>query len=209
MVSFGSNYSFNIGKNFPYEVQDKLGMYEIMGTGVQVREEFTPFQEAVKTGVFANMTVTAPDKYDGEIETLLLSRGIDFHKQTFKEALDLENIKSRIQLSEDDKYFGYKLVEIDTDTLNKLFIEDECSYILPNGINGIFDRYKNVGEYLKTGQKIDATQVCFSEKNGKLAASISDGRHRFAYMRDLGMKSIPVAVDKKSYEIAVIHGLVK
>lgn len=209
MVSFGSNYKFNIGKNFPYEVQNTLGIYEIKGTGVQMREEYTPFEEAVKTGVFASMTVTSPDEYDAEIEALLLSRGIDFHKQTFEEALDLENIKNRIQLSDDDKYFGYKLVELDTDLLNKLFIEDECSYIEPNGTNGLGQRYQNVGEYLKTGQKINATQVHFSERDGKLTAGISDGRHRFAYMRDLGMKSIPVALDKKSYEVAVEYGLVK
>ena len=209
VVSFGSNYKFNIGKNFPYEVQEKLGLYEIKGSGVKVYEEFTPFQEAVKTGVFASMIVSAPDKYDGEIETLLLSRGIDFHKQTFKEALSLDNIKNRIQVSEDDKYWGYQLVEIDTDILNQLFIEDGNSYIEPSGTNGIGDRYIGVEKYLKTGQKIDATRVHFSEEDGKLTAKIGDGRHRFAYMRDLGMKSIPVAIDKKSYEIAVKHGLVK
>ena len=86
MVSFGSNYRFNIGSNFPNDVVDKLWNYEFRG--VELRENYTSFEEASKTGIYATMTVTAPDKFDGEIETLLLSRGIDFHKQTFDEALD-------------------------------------------------------------------------------------------------------------------------
>lgn len=206
MLSFGSNYRFNIGRNFPYEVMDEIE--NCRNKDIIVNEKHTPFEEAAKTGVFANVTVSSPNCFDGKIEAILLSRGIDFRRQTFEEALDLDNIKNRIQLSEDDFYYGNRLINIDTKILDNLFKEDGISYIEPYGKNGISNRYKGVGEYLKTGEKIDATKVCFMEQDGKLAASINDGRHRFAYMRDLGMKEIPVSVDKNSYEIAKKYGLI-
>lgn len=206
MVSFGSNYKFNVGYNFPYEVMDKLACQH--RKGVVISEEFTPFSESVKTGVFAKVSVSSPDSLDDKIEALLLSKGIDFHKQTFAEALDLENIKNRIQLSKNDKEFGYNLVEFDTDVLDELFKEDGVSYIEPHGKNGLGTRYRGVGEYLKTGRNIDATRVHFRETDGSLSALIEDGRHRFAYMRDLGMKTIPVSIDENSYEIAQKYGLI-
>lgn len=206
MVSFGSNFKFNIGHNFPYEVMDVLASQQ--RKGVLVSGEFPSFSESVKTGVFEKVSVTSPDSLDDKIEALLISKGIDFHKQTFAEALDLENIKNRIQLSKNDKEFGYNLVEFDTDVLNELFKKDGVSYIEPYGKNGIGTRYRGVGEYLKTGRNIDATRVYFGETAGKLTAVIEDGRHRFAYMRDLGMERIPISIDKNSYEVAKKYGLI-
>lgn len=206
MVSFGSNYSFDIDYNFPYKVMGKLEKYT--DDGIIINEKETSVEEADKTGVSSKITVTSPDYFDKKIEALLLSLGIDFHKQSFAEALDLENIKNRIQLSEFDKKFGYKLVEFDTDFLNELFLKDGLSYIEPNGTNGIGTRYQGVGNYLRTGQNIDATRVCFLEENGSLTAKINDGRHRFAYMRDLGMKRIPISIDKNSYKVAKKYGLI-
>lgn len=206
MVSFGSNYRFNIGANFPYKVMKKLASRSC--DGIVVKEKYMPFEEATKTGIFAKVTVNAPEYFDGSIEKLLLSKGINFHKQTIDEAMDLDNIKNRIQLSEHDAGYGYSLIDVDTEILNKLFKEDGASYIEPYGKNGANEKYKNVGEYLKTGENINATKVYFMEKDGELTAAIGDGRHRFAYMRDLGMKSIPISVDKDSYEIAQKYGLV-
>lgn len=206
MISFGSNFKFNIGHNFPYEVMDVLASQQ--RKGVLVSGEFPSFSESVKTGVFEKVSVTSPDSLDDKIEALLISKGIDFHKQTFAEALDLENIKNRIQLSKNDKEFGYNLVEFDTDVLNELFKQDGVSYIEPYGKNGIGTRYRGVGEYLKTGRNIDATRVCFGETAGNLTAVIEDGRHRFAYMRDLGMERIPISIDKNSYEVAKKYGLI-
>ncbi len=205
-VSFGSNYRLDAGKNFPDDIIDKLYKYE--RKGAEITTEFVPFKEAMQTGIYERINVSAPDKYDGEIETLLLSKGIDFHKQTKKEALDLENIKSRIQLSRLSEMQGCHLVEIDTQKLDELFKKDGMSYIEPNGKNGIGNRYQNVGEYLKTGQNIDATQVVLNEYDGDLTASILDGRHRFAYLRDLGMEKIPVAIDKDSFKTAQKYGLI-
>lgn len=206
MVSFGSNYRFNIGANFPYKVMNKL---ESFNDGeITIKEKYTPFDEASKTGVFAKVAVSAPDYFDSKIETLLISKGIDFHKQTFSDAMDLDNIKNRIQLSGHDAGYGFSLIDVDTEILDNLLKEDGASYIEPNGRNGISNRYQCVGKYLQTGENIDATKVYLQECDGKLTATIGDGRHRFAYMRDIGMESIPISVDKNSYNLAVKYGLI-
>lgn len=207
-VSFGSNYKFNIGHDFPYEVMDKIGRHEIQGNAT-VSQKYPSFQESCKTGVFAEVTVSVPDKLDADIESILASKGIKFSKLTTKEALDPENIKNRIQLSELDKRHNCFLVDINTKAMDKLFKENGLAYIEPNGTNGIGERYKRVGEFLRTGKNIDATRVVLGEKAGKLTASILDGRHRFAYMRDLGMKEIPLSMDEDSYNLAIKHGLIK
>lgn len=205
-ISFGSNYRFGIGSDYPGAVMNKLACYQ--RDGAVIATEFLPLHESMQTGIYENVLISAPDKFDGEIETLLLSNGIDFHKQTKEEALDLENIKNRIQLSDLDKIRDAYLIELDVKKLNELFKQDDISYIEPNGTNGIGSRYKDVGEYLKTGQNIDAVRVILNERSGNLAACIADGRHRFAYLRDMGMKTMPVCLDKDSFKLAAKHGLV-
>jgi len=56
------------------------------------------------------------------------------------------------------------------------------------------DRYKRVGDWVKSGREIWMPHVCLAE-NGHI--SFTDGRHRFAWMRDHGVKSIPVTTQPK------------
>ena len=92
--------------------------------------------------------------------------------------------------------------------LTELFKKDGISYIEPKGGNGIGNRYSRVIEYLKTGQPIDATLVYLNKRYDGLSASIGDGRHRFAVLRDMGMKKIPVALHNESIELAREYGLI-
>lgn len=199
-ISFTSNFRFNVGRNFPYNAVDRIYSYEFKkGT---VREYYPTFEEASKTGVFQKLTLTVPDEFDREIESYCSQKGIDYKKQTFDEAMDLENIKKRIQIDRYSDKSKNHLVELDVKTLDDLFKKDAISYIEPNGVNGIGNRYKKVGEYLKTGENIDATIVHFEDFCGQLRARISDGRHRFAYLRDLGMQKIMVQLDDESLQLA-------
>jgi len=204
-VSFGSNYKFDITRNYPKEAMDELAEYE--DKGARIIGQFPSLLESAKTGVYEHVLVSSPDKYDYDIETILKSRGIDFHKQTKQEAMELKNIKNRIVLGKyDDNKF---LVEVNTAKFNELFKQDGISYIEPYGTNGLDSRYEDVGKYLETGLDIDAVKVCITEmKEGQIRASVIDGRHRFAYLRDLGLETMPVCLDKNSLKIAKKYGLV-
>lgn len=201
-ISFGSNYLINQGHNFPYNALAQIERLE----GLEASQEFCPFKEACETNIFSKITLNSPDEYDEEIERILISNNINFSKTTVEEALNLENIKSRMMLDPDFSD-SHKLVLISTDTLNELFKKDSTSYLEPFGANGEERGYENFCKYLKTGKKIYAPMVTINNFNDKLSASISDGRHRFAVLRDMGMEAIPVAIPNYSVEIAKSYGL--
>lgn len=204
-ISFGSNYLINQGKEFPYKVIDNL--YCLERQGVAISQEFTPFKEACETGIFSTIRVSSPDEIDETIETILLSNGIDFHKTSKEFALKPENIISRIQV---DPYFNHShsLVEIDVEKFDKLFKEDKLSYIEPQGTNGIGERYNNFVDYLKTNKPINASRVYVNVLDEEICAAIGDGRHRFAVLRDMGIKKLPVAMDETSIKNAKKFGLI-
>jgi hypothetical protein len=50
-------------------------------------------------------------------------------------------------------------------------------------------RYSGVGEWVRLGRKMWMPHICLDQKGN---VSFTDGRHRFAWMRDHGVKAIPV-----------------
>lgn len=201
-ISFGSNYFINQKSGFPYIVLDKIESMK----NVEVSQDFCSPSESFKTGVFSKITVNAPDSLDNKIERLLISNNINFSKSSIKDALNLKNILSRIEL-EPELRSTHKLVLLDVKTLDDLFKKDGLSHIKPQGANALNNRYNEFCDYLRSGKKIYATRVTFNEFNGELSASISNGRHRFAVLRDMGMEKMPVALSKDSIEVAKKHGL--
>ena len=69
---------------------------------------------------------------------------------------------------------------------------------------------KTPKKFLKTNQNIHSSIIYLRrEQNGEISTHIYDGNHRFAVMRDIGMTTIPVTIDKESLELAKEIGLVK
>ena len=54
-ISFGSTYKLTPKQNFDVGFSDKL--YELYKDGVEYTEEYTPYEEAIKTGVFSQSSV--------------------------------------------------------------------------------------------------------------------------------------------------------
>ena len=67
--------------------------------------------------------------------------------------------------------------------------KDPSLRIEKGGANGIGDRYKNVQEFLKDNEKVWMPEVSVN-KAGEVI--FVDGRHRFAALRDMGVKEIKV-----------------
>ena len=108
-------------------------------------------------------------------------------------------------------YNRYKneLVFINTDKFDKLF-KESFQYI------GKYDdmewksksRYDGFKEYIKTDLPIDASEVYINDSYGKPEICFQDGRHRYAVLRDMEFKKIPVAMNEESYKLAIKYGLV-
>lgn len=72
------------------------------------------------------------------------------------------------------------------------WIKNQAQYIGAGGSGAaIGERYKKFGMWIERGEAIRIPWVGF--KHGEIA--FIDGRHRYAWLRDHGVKSIPIDVD--------------
>lgn len=70
--------------------------------------------------------------------------------------------------------------------------KNRAQYIGPGGSGpSIGDRYRKFGVWLERGDAVWILWVGF--ENGEVA--FTDGRHRYAWLRDHGVQSMPVDVD--------------
>jgi len=96
-----------------------------------------------------------------------------------------------------------KTLIVDVAKLDEVWAKDGGYYLPPNeaGASEIVGRRAGVAEYLKRAQRegmpFDQSQVVVDE-NG--VVSFLDGRHRFAMLRDRGVKQVPVSVPAGDFE---------
>lgn len=148
------------------------------------------------------------DKYDSFVEATLASRGIKFTKKNFNELFDTDNIKKRIVLPELYYSTPFELVEVDTKRFNDAYRKSDFGYV-GDGENVVNKTsYNSVEEYIKTDNPINASIVFIKDKGDRPDISFQDGRHRYAYMRNFGMKRIPLAMDENSKKVAIKYNLV-
>jgi hypothetical protein len=86
---------------------------------------------------------------------------------------------------------GHTTVQADVGKLDASLAKDPDMYVGPGGAGGIKGRYQRFQDYLKTGKPVEQPQVAMGP-NGE--ASVVNGRHRMAVLRDQGMASMPVSV---------------
>ncbi len=146
---------------------------------------------------------------DDEIETMLTNKGINFKRTSWGKLLDSpENVKERVVLSPEEKAKGFKLVEIDRIKFDEKYELHGIAYIGNRWTNICqpekIEKFKN---YLKTGKKIYAPVVFINDEGKYPEIIFEDGRHRYAYMRDMKMKGIPVAMNEDSIKAAKKFGL--
>jgi hypothetical protein len=98
----------------------------------------------------------------------------------------------------------YKKVFVDVDKFDSLWKKDKDFYIGKNGVGGIKGRYERFQDFIKNHNKIEMSDVSIT-KDG--AVSFRNGRHRFAVLRDMGMKEIPVAMHKDYIKYASQYGV--
>lgn len=147
---------------------------------------------------------------DDEIETMLANKGIKFTRTSFYTLLDSpESVKERIVLHPFDKKDGFKLVEIDRFKFDINYEDYGFAYIGKGDNISQPERMERFEEYLKTGKKIHAPTVHITEEFGHPRIVFADGRHRYAYMRDMKMKGIPVAMNEESIQVARKYGLLQ
>jgi hypothetical protein len=105
-----------------------------------------------------------------------------------------------------DDHEKLMLVNIDVEKFDPAWARDKGLYIGPNGQGAIEGRAVSVMEYYETGKPIDASEVDV-ERDGSVV--FIDGRHRYAVLRDMGAKTIPMAMTSESARNAKKAGFVR
>ncbi len=159
-------------------------------------------------GIYGEGFISADDKYDKKIESILASRGIKFEKKSLKEIKSQESVLARIEQNPYDKRKDYYLLDVDVEKFDKIFAQD-WQYIGKYGERGIGTRYVDFIKYLESGMPIHASTITVREENGKPIINFTDGRHRYSVMRDLGFDRIPVSMNESSKLVAQKYGLLK
>lgn len=97
------------------------------------------------------------------------------------------------------------LVNINVEKFDNLFKNSDY-YIGEKGVGQIRDRYSRFGEWFKSSdENLHAPYVSFNDKN---EPEFTNGRHRYAWLRDNNVKHIPMTMTSKDKEIATKLDLV-
>ncbi len=112
-----------------------------------------------------------------------------------------------VSLSRVDQAVGYRLVNIDVHTFNAAWSRDHEFYVGPQGSGKgtIIGRYERFGEWIRNHDH-DHMEASSAGVQSDGRVGFDNGRHRFAWLRDQGLKTVPVAMDRQSIENARRHG---
>lgn len=109
-------------------------------------------------------------------------------------------LKGKPQPGEPGEFIAY----VDPLKVDAILSRDKEFYVGPGGEGGSTFKYKKAMEFLKSASEFNAPSLGVMEDGG---VGFSDGRHRFAAMRDMGINPLPVAMDPQSLQFASRYGL--
>ena len=176
---------------------------------ISKQDEFNMSFEASCYTNPGKLYVHVPDQFDSKFTKLLKNLFVPHEKIQDNNFLDAEGIIERMIINLSAGAADKSLIKVDTKKLDSELKKDDEMYVGYNGTNGSglkYDRFKN---FLKTNQEIRSPIIYLRKlSSGEIETHIYDGRHRFAVLRDMGIKQIPVTIDKESLELAKEIGLV-
>ena len=124
-------------------------------------------------------------------------------EQAARPEITIEGRTIPVTIASRDSGAGRELIAIDTGKLDEAWLNSQTEFgisqYIGEGGTGAGEitpeRYARFGEFQKTASNIEASVV---DVDNQGRVSFQNGRHRFAYMRDNGVASIPVVMDAES-----------
>lgn len=83
------------------------------------------------------------------------------------------------------------VVWVDVELVNQSASKDHNFYVGPKGEGGISGRYDRFDKWMGQGEAVEMPEITLTDSE---EISFINGRHRFAWMRDQGIRELPVAV---------------
>ena len=110
--------------------------------------------------------------------------------------------KAQPEFTTDPQFFDDNeetTVVVDVEKMDVALARDSFFYIRRSGSNSDNpEKYENFKNFLQTGKAIHMPRASIGE-DGEVG--LLDGRHRWAYLRDVGYTKIPIVVNKKQENI--------
>ena len=202
-TSFKSLYTVKAQENLDKldDIQDIEDRYCYQGRSIYA---FTEIPEDNYSYKHATTSIIGENyEADDEIETILANKGIKFERTSFAKLLDSpESVKSRVVVSKEDEEKGFRLVDVDRFYFDMNYEDYGYGYIGKGTDVCQPHRMERLEEYLKTGKKIHAPTVYIYDTGNHPEIIFQDGRHRYAYMRNMRMNGIPIAMNENSIKVA-------
>ena len=151
--------------------------------------------------------ITVFNDYDEKVAKLLEKYGVHYSYINVSDPIKKEEVYNRITLDDEYKQFGYQLVEINVQQLDKV-LQQQKGYVGRRGMGGSKEKYDRFVRFLHTNHEIQPPRVALSKKfDGDIRIYIDDGRHRFAVLRDIGLETMPVVMSEESIRIGKEAGI--
>lgn len=106
--------------------------------------------------------------------------------------LPSSNTQVHFVLSPSSVRHGDVLVDVNVQAFDASWKRDTDFYVAPGGQGGIGKRYAGFGQFLITTKEAIESSEVYVDATGQV--TFSNGRHRFAVLRDQGATTIPVAM---------------
>jgi hypothetical protein len=144
-------------------------------------------------------TVTSANKKEHD-EKELRKRGL---LHPVKTKIKLKNKELPVTMHPIEAKNRNEIAHINPETFDKAFAKTDWQYVGKKGKGGIEGRYEKFADWVKDALSMHASNASVNKEGGIV---FGDGRHRYAYLRDEGVKEIPMSMDKESIEHAKRHG---
>ena len=219
-ISFGSTFLIKQDENESQKYWKIYDMYDEVGPKSDVKIINAVKVDKFSGKDSHESIIIADDKDDFDIETFLKRNSIRYYKKYTQKLLSADSIVSRIEIP-NSKYSSPRYlpepVFVNTDKFDEAF-KETTQYV--GDYESMSDsskyRYNNFIDYIKQDRPIFAPEVYIKEQFGDPVFEITsdcgkarlrarksygepeicfqDGRHRYAVLRDLVLKQIPVAM---------------
>lgn len=179
----------------------------------KIMKKYDRYQMKMKSVLHKNDVnetyISVPDSNDAKMSKLLSKLDIPHYYFNPAQRLDKNEIYQRITVDELEKIFGIEKVVVDVEKLDNILKQDSSFYVGYKGVGGSKEKYENFREFLHTKNSIEPPIISLTKSNsGKVITVIEDGRHRFAVLRDMGFKKLPVRMNKESAALAKQMGII-
>ena len=128
------------------------------------------------------------------------------YKEYLIEGMNIKVSGKVVDVVKPDRANDQTLVYVNVRRFDKAISREKSYYIGKGGSNGIGSRYEMFGMYINGGEieelgipidphdEIESPEV-YVDDEGRV--SFTNGRHRWAWLRDQGIKRIPVTMPKE------------